>query len=254
MYGYLKISDLRLQASVLFVIFLSDALQRMVRIVTLVNGESCVVQAENSQVKLHVPKGVHGAILANIQTNHARFMHHVPDDDCLVSPICEYHLQKPYCEHTLSKRYGIQIPPHSKPEDIKYRIEIPHIVKDIANVRPHIRVRHGNLHSGLPALQKHSAKTQKGKFSFDLDEDYVTIYTNHFSGYIVSAKCINCCGQSANVHVFASLRNIPDTKPLARVKVYLSSNHSDIQDYMCVRNYLNSRKRIFKLEIIILKI
>ena len=206
----------------------------MVRIVTLVQGEPCVVQAQNSQVQLHVPKGVHGAILANIHTNNARFMHHVPHKDCLVAPICEYHLQQPYREQSLSERYKILIPPPLC-EDVKYRIDIPHIVQDVDCVRPRIRVRHGNLHSGKPALQKHSAKTRKGKISFNINEDYVTIYTNHFSGYIVSAKHINCCGQKANVHLFASLRNIPDDKPLATMKVYLSSIHSNIEDYQFVR-------------------
>ena len=138
-----------------FVIMLADFLQRMVRIVALVKGEPCVVQAENSQVQLHVPKGVHGAILANIHTNNARFMHHVPDNDCLVSPICEYHLQQPYREQSLHERLKIPIPPHL-PEDPKYQIDIPHIVKDVDNVRPHIRVQHGNLHSGKPALETHS--------------------------------------------------------------------------------------------------
>ena len=210
----------------------------MVRIVTLVKGEPCVVQAENSQVKLHVPKGVHGAILANIHTNNARFIHHVPDDDCLVSPICEYHLQQPYREQSLHERLKIPIPPHL-PEDPKYQIDIPHIVKDVDNVRPHIRVQHGNLHSGKPALETHSLENCKSNISFDIDEDYVTIHTNHFSGYIVSAKCINCCGQKANVHLFASLRNIPEATPLATAKVYLSSIHSDIKDYQCVRIFLN---------------
>ena len=205
----------------------------MVRVVKLVNGDPCVVQAENSQVKLHVPKGVCGAILANINTNHSRFMHHVPENDCLVAPICEYHLQKPYHEVVLGKRIKVEnLQPNL--EDIKYRIEIPHIIKDVEKVQPHIRVRHGNLHSGIPALEKISPKTFGGNISVDIDEDFITIYTNHFTGYIVTAKCINCCGKSAYAHVFGSLRNIPETRPLATVKVYLSSNHGDIEDYQFV--------------------
>ena len=114
----------------------------MVQIVKLVKGEPCVVQAQNSQVKLQIPEGVHGAILANIHTNHARFVRHVPENNCLVSPICEYHLQQPYQENSLSEKYGFPIPP-PLPELTKYRIEIPHIIKDVDKVRPHIRVRHG---------------------------------------------------------------------------------------------------------------
>ena len=213
--------------------YFADFLRRIVGIVKLVNGEPCVVQVKNSQVKLHVPKGVYGAILANIHTNHARFVHHVPDDHCLVAPICEYHLQQPYRELLLGKKIKVNmLNPVS--EDIIYRIEMPHIVKDVDNVRPSIRVRHGNLRSGVPALEKFSPNVRGGKSSLYIDEELVIINTNHFSGYMVTAKCINCCGKSAFVHVFGSLRNIPEAKPLATVKVYLSSIHGGIDDYQFV--------------------
>ena len=207
------------------------------RIVRLVNGEACAVQAKNSQVKLHVPKGVYGAILANIHTNHARFIHHVPEDHCLVAPICEYHLQPPYQELVLGKKIKVNILKPT-PEDIKYQIEIPHVVRDVNNVRSQIRVRHGNLHSGVPALEKLSPKSRSGNISVDIGKEFVTINTNHFTGYIVSAKRINCCGQSAFAHVFGSLTNIPEAKPLATVKVYLSSVHGAIEDYQSVSIFL----------------
>ena len=209
----------------------------MVQVIKMVKGEPCVVQAENSQVKLHVPDGVHGTIVANVHTNHARFMHHIPEKDCLVAPVCEYHLQQPYREAALCGKYGFLIPP-PLPENVKYRIEMPHIIEDVEKVRPHIRVRHGNLHSGIPPLEKHSAKTHKGKMSHNINENFVTIHTGHFSGYIVTAKGIKCCGQRAKVHLFAALRNIFEAKPLATVKVYLSSIHSNIDDFQFVSIYL----------------
>ena len=206
----------------------------MVGVLHIANGRACVVKSKNSQVKLHVPERVHGVILANIHTNHARFMHHIPDNDCLVAPVCEYHLQEPYRELVLDKTVKVQVLP-TNPEDIKFRIQVPHIVKDPENVRPHIRVRQGNLHSRVTTLEKFSFKHRNSKISFDIDENYVTIHTNHFSGYIVSVKHINCWAKYANVHLFASLRNIPIESPLATVKVYLSSIHSNIEDYQHVR-------------------
>ena len=219
------------------------------QIVKLVYGEPCVVQAENSQVKLHVPEGVYGAILANIHTNHARFMHHVPDDDCLVAPLCEYHLKEPYREMILDKKIKVEILQPSL-GDNDYRIEMPHIVNDVSKVRPLIRVRHGNLHSGVPALEKLSPKQKDDSISFDIDEELVTIHTNHFSGYIVSAKGINCCAHSANLHVFASLRNIPNKKPLATMEVYLTRILYDIEDYKHVRIILSLKQTSFNVEIV----
>ena len=68
----------------------------------------------------------------------------------------------------------------------------------------------------------------------EIDEQYVTIYTSHFSGYIVTAEAINCCAQSAAVLFFGSLRNFPRASPLATVKVCLTGTHSFIKDYESV--------------------
>ena len=98
-----------------------------------INGESCTVQGTNSDVTLHVPKGVYGTILANVHTDPANFIHHIPNRNCLVAPICEYRLQ-PAIGHT-------------HPQNVEYKIQIPHIVADIEKVRHHIRVLHGNIHN-----------------------------------------------------------------------------------------------------------
>ena len=198
---------------------ITDYLQSIVQVVKFVDGEPCIIQAENSQVKLHVPKGVHGAILANVHTNHAQFMHHVPKNDCLVAPICEYHLQQLYQTKL------------THPKDVKYRIEMPHIVKDVDKVRPHIRILHGNLRNGTATLEveRHSSRNHEGKTSFNIDENLVTIHTNHFSGYIITAKHINCCAQSALALLFGSLQNIQQAMPLATVKIYLSSRIADCE-------------------------
>ena len=190
--------------------------------VELVYGKVCTVQAPNSDVKLHVPKGVHGAILLNIHTNHAKFINLVQENDCLVGPICEYHFQP-----SLYK---------SEPQVGKYKIQIPHIVKDIRTLRRHIRVSHGDIHSDSPLqVERKLMNYSQGDVYYDIDKNYVTIFTSHFTGYIVTAEGIQCCAQSANTHFFGSNRKLPGTKPLARLKVYFSSIHTDITDYKEVR-------------------
>ena len=78
----------------------------------------------------------------------------------------------------------------------------------------------------------------EGDVYYYVDENYVTIFTSHFTGYIVSAEGIQCCAQSARTHFFGSLREIYGTEPLARLKVYFSSIHTDIRDYKEVRHTL----------------
>ena len=198
--------------------FLPEVLETQVNIVRLISGKSCIVQGPNSETLLHVPEGVFAALLGNIHTNSSNFSQHIPQDDCLVAPICEYHLQ-PFIGRTL---------PHSA----VYKLQVPHIVRDLS-VRKHVRVRYGDLHSNavLPVYQLENDK-------FEIDEKYVTIYATHFSGYIVTAEGINCCSKSANMLTFGLLANNPEEGPLVTVKIYLSSILSKIKDYQEVSEIL----------------
>ena len=172
---------------------------------------------------IHVPEGVYAALLGNIHTNSFNFSQHIPRDDCLVAPICEYHLQ-PFIGRTL-------------PLSAVYKLQVPHIVRDLS-VRKHVRVRHGDLHSNavLPVY-----KLEKDKF--EIDEKYVTIYARHFSGYIVTAEGLNCCSKSANMLTFGLLANNPEEGPLVTVKIYLSSILSKIKDYQEVSEILRFTER-----------
>ena len=190
----------------------AGVLEGTVDVVRIISGTSCTVQGTNSETLLHVPEGVFAALLGNIHTHSSKFSQHIPRDDCLVAPICEYHLQ-PFLGRTL-------------PLHATYKLQVPHIVRDLLGVRKHIRVRHGDLH-GNAVLAVY--KLEKNKF--EIDEKYVTIYAKHFSGYIVTAEGINCCSKSANMLTFGLLANNPEEGPLVTVKIYLSSILSKIKDY-----------------------
>ena len=139
-----------------------------------------------------------------------------PNNTAWFPPICEYHL-KPKLDREI-------------PKDVKYKIQVPHIVEDIEKAQDNIQVWHGNLHSGIPMKMAYA----DDKVQHTIDEKFVNIYTSHFSGFIVSVDCIKCCGSSAEIHLFGSLRNIPKAKPLTTVKICLTSNHSRIKDYRAV--------------------
>ena len=92
-----------------------DFLQARLDIVRLIRGRSCTIQRTDSDTLLHIPDGVYAALLGSIHTDPNKFRHHIPQKDCLVAPICEYHLQ-PFLGQLL-------------PEDAKYKICVPHIVR-----------------------------------------------------------------------------------------------------------------------------
>ena len=199
--------------------------------VKIVNGEPCSIHGPNSDVLLHVPRGVCGAILANVYTNNARFLNHIPSSDCLVSPVCEYHLQP-----SLYQNY---------PQVGQFKIQIPHIVKDVNKVRPHIRVSFGNLYSGKMVKVNTSNHGQTNSLHYEINEQKVIITTSHFSGYIITAEAINCCAQSACALLFGCLRNVPKAVPLAIVKVFLSSVHLCIEDYQMVSIWRKKQNSIW---------
>ena len=132
-----------------------------------------------------------------------------------MAPICEYYLQ-PFIGRIL-------------PRQLNCKLQVPHVAKNMDEVKKQVRVRHGDLHSNavLPVY-----KLQKD--NFEMDEKYVTIYASHFSGFIITAEAINCCSGRANVLLFGSLTNSLEMGPLVTVKMYLSSLHSEIRDYIWV--------------------
>ena len=190
----------------------------------IVKGNPAVIRAFGSDVILHTPKGLHAVVLGNIHVNHAPFQHLVPSNECIVGPICEYSV------HVLIDSPVLQ-------PDAKYKLQIPHIIRDIEAVKHHIRVRHGNIHSEAHNLKLGPALLQSNNAEvwYEVDNHFITIYTSHFSGYIVTVEGINCCSGSANLLLFGSLVSIPDEEPLATLKVYMSSAHStQIRDYRTV--------------------
>ena len=194
---------------------LADFLKARLDILRLIRGKPCTIQGTDSDTLLHIPAGVYTALLGNIHTDPSKFRHHIPPNDCLVAPICEYHLQ-PFIGRIL-------------PRNTSYKIQVPHIIRNTDEAQKHIYLRHGDLHGNavLPVC-----KFEKDKF--EIDEKYVTIHSRHFSGYIVTAEGINCCSKSANVLLFGSLTNNLEMGPLVTVKIYLASIHSHIKDYEMV--------------------
>lgn len=107
---------------------LPDALKQTVMIVRILDGKPCVVQAENSDVKLHVPNGIKGILLGKIHTDFSRFLHFLRKDRCVVAPMCEYYI------HPLKFTESV------KPSDEKFRLQVPHTVEDFHENRNKIRV------------------------------------------------------------------------------------------------------------------
>ena len=197
----------------------------------IVKGDPCIIQAKNSQVKLHVPKGVHGTVLGRIHTNLSRLLSFVPNSECVVGPTCEFSYH-PFI-------YGQRLSSFTQ-----FRLQVPHIIKELQGVREKIRVRHINVSRREISLLEMKEPPLKNVMQscFCVNEKGVNIFTDSFSIHTITLESIKCCCESANVHLFGSLKNILNRDPLTTIKVYFSSLLSRIKDYESVStlNWLNN--------------
>ena len=118
------------------------------------------------------------------------------------------------------------------PTDAIYTLQVPHIISDVPKVRNSLNIQHINSERATVINKGDLCKKPE---RYEIDEKYVKIYTTHFCAYIVTAEIVDHCSGGANVLLFGDLSQNPETKgSKATVKVYFSSRHSEISDYMSV--------------------
>ena len=177
------------------------------------------IQALHSDVILHVPGGVYGIILGNIHTDHWRFRHLVHEKECIISPICEFHF------HGSST--------HPKP---KFRLLIPHIVRDIEKTGRYIQVKLQVKQGDILQKAKHfisEAPIATGDVLYKTHDSYIEILTDHFTKFIVTAEEIECCCHSAVVLVFSRLDR-ESSPTIADIRIRFASLLYEKQDYLQV--------------------
>ncbi len=204
----------------------------------VLQGAAMTVKEPYSDVILHVPSGVHGILYGMIHTDHSQFADLVPDEDCIVGPTYECHIQyKP--------GYG----PPKEP----FLLQIPHIVDNIYDADIGVQVQRDQ--NGMPqdALKAgecpHNLATA-AKVFYSIKGNHVDIFTREFSKFSLKAKA-NCCCNEINLAVFSKM--IPPSTtgpgeplPEADIRVYLSSKTAKIKDYARVMPTLFLQNRLIK--------
>ena len=192
--------------------YLLGVLKHRVQIVEIVHGSAVTIQALHSDVILHVPDGVYGIILGNIHTDHWRFRHMFPENDCIISPICEFFFK------------GSDIPNLAR-----FHIEVPHIVKDIHHIRKKIKVQHWHNRILSDAKYLTSIQTPEEVY-YKINSQCVELFTPHFCQFFISAEGINCCSGRAAMLAFSKME-WSDSGPLANLALYFGSVHHMYNDY-----------------------
>ena len=115
-----------------------------------------------------------------------------------------------------------------------FRLQVPHIVKNFEEVRQNIQVKFQRWKND-PLQRAHPFRENRPLTSvlYKLYKCELELLSCHFSNIFITAKGIKCCCHSAGLLVFSKLVKQPN--PLANLRVYFTSFHYDIKDYLQVR-------------------
>ena len=169
-------------------------------------GRTAVLQAPQSSVKLYAPEGLDGFVYGHMHTDPAPFLYAIPESECLVSPVVDYHMFIKEC-----------IRP-----DKSFKIFVPHCINNAKDLK-HIKVRCGDIHRNVPFSELSSD-------DFDVNITHITIHTKHFSQFICTS-CNNVCRAEANALIFGSMSPMWHTPTTAALRLYIASTLYTTQDF-----------------------
>ena len=201
-------------------LFVTGVLKCRVQIVEIIHESAVTIQALHSDVILHVPDGVFGIILGNIETDHWKLRNLVDVEDCIIAPICEYVIWYRSTKKT-SKLHAI------------FKIQIPHILENIPDIRDNIVVKRqsGSLPPTPVKMVSSEVEPQYlPEAFFNCDERWINIFTNHFTKFVSVVKGLKCCTKSAQMMVFSKLLPTIDM-PIADINLLFASRHYENADY-----------------------
>ena len=173
-----------------------------------------ILKAPDSDVRLHVPPEVEAFVYGHTHTGIQHFLSHIPKDECLIAPIAEYQ-----CVHKDENRSKSKSP---------FKIMIPHCIRDKAALSS-IRVRHGDIYKNKPFEETNW---------FQVNDSYITIYTNEFSQFICTS-CQRICHGQGKAFVFGNLIKYPSLLPLSSVRLYMCSPLYNIKEYRKVKSNIS---------------
>ena len=140
-------------------------------------------------------------------------------NECFVGPMVEFH------ESTTNE--------HSQKEKCQYINKIPHCIED-EGLWDKIRVRSGNRYreNNFSDVERFDNRRQQETY-FEIEKDFIIIYTTHFTNYICSLCDYLYCSDLAQVFLFGSLTPARQLT-LVEVKPFLCSRLYVIKDFKAV--------------------
>ncbi len=179
-----------------------------------------------SDVTVAMPLGARGSISGTVHTDAKPFLDHIPDDECLVAPIPDFHLGTD--TETNSGRFVMKVPHCLNSSDLSSVV-----------------VRHGDIHKGkafakIPRCDNETeanswmngpANGSPAPYSFYwVDDENIWICTQGFSQFICTSCKYECRGQG-QAFIFGKVAGESWPAPVASVRLYMCSPLHRIEDY-----------------------
>ncbi len=185
---------------------------------TAVHGYRSILKGDNSSVKLEIPKGLFGTIKCCIHTDIAPFLSQIPQSECLVAPIPEYHFTKSahfQREEILPFRVLMQTP-FNKMNKATFRL------------------RHGDIYNSpkkaFDIVQKEPMSTDICCYS--IEDGRIVIMTRTFSQFICTS-CQKVCNAGARAFIFGGITKTP-ARIYTNIRVYLCGYLFKLDDFKMV--------------------
>ena len=199
-------------------------------------GKAVTLQDEKSDVSLKVPDGVHAVLQGCVHTDHSRFVHAIPREECIVSPMVEFHL------------LSSLVPEETEPKH-QYTIRIPHCVPEEAHWK-YIKVRSGDIHgdSEFTEIKRFDGKKIQGT-CYQIDKRFITITTTHFTDFTCTLCENSCCPNLAMLFLFGSIKHNVQRKTQLEIQPFLCSFLYIITDYreVCQETHTHTHTHKFPL-------
>ncbi len=151
---------------------------------TATHGEQCTLQDEESDVKLTIPGGLNCSVIGHIHTHTQDILKQIPEGECLIAPVPDY----------------TSVIKHKQTGQEMFEIKLKHCVKDKNDLKK-VRVRTGNIHKNIPftnipqSSQERMIVSKYTQSYFQVDDTYITIYTEHFCQFLCTLCDVECKGE-----------------------------------------------------------
>ena len=174
-----------------------------------------MLQGVGSDVSLTIPPGTQGVYMTGVHTDHTMFPSVIPKEECIVGPLVEV-------EHLGTIK---------KTSKTMYKLQIAHCVQN-QDLWEFIRVRRGDPNKGIEFTELTQREKHVGASDYYvIDENYITIFTSHFTLFTCT-NCKNSCNATVMAFLVGELEHLLEygvTK--VKVKAFLCSDLFTIADF-----------------------